>query len=192
MSEQASHSSFIKTPQQLVVVVVAAFVVPIVVILLVAALVTSGRHAPAEATERAVLARIQPVGTVVIEPGPSKLATTTGTAPAAPAASAAAPVVAANIPPPAAAPASAAKADGKKVFDTACAACHGTGVAGAPKLGDKPNWTARLAQGVNVLYEHAITGYQGKAGVMPPKGGNTALSDADVKAAVDFMAASAK
>jgi len=83
-------------------------------------------------------------------------------------------------------------ADGKKVFDTSCAACHATGVAGAPKFGDKAAWAPRIAQGVNVLYTHALGGFQGKAGVMPAKGGNTSLPDADVKAAVDYMVAAAK
>jgi cytochrome c5 len=93
---------------------------------------------------------------------------------------------------PAAAPAAAPAADGKKVFDMSCAACHATGVAGAPKFGDKAAWAPRIAQGANVLYTHAIGGFQGKAGVMPPKGGNTSLPDADVKAAVDYMVAAAK
>jgi len=107
---------------------------------------------------------------------------------AAPAAVAAAPAAVA-----AAAPATTATSpDGKKVFDASCAACHGTGVAGAPKFGDKAAWAPRIAQGVNVLYTHAIGGFQGKGGVMPAKGGNTALPDADVKAAVDYMVAAAK
>lgn len=109
------------------------------------------------------------------------------TPPAAPAAAAAAPAAA----PAAAAPAVASADAGKNVFNTACIACHGAGIAGAPKLGDKAAWTARVAQGNAVLYEHAIKGFQGKAGVMPPKGG-AAVSDADVKAAVDFMVASVK
>jgi cytochrome c5 len=91
-----------------------------------------------------------------------------------------------------AAPAAAAKADGKKVHDTACMACHATGVAGAPKTGDKAAWTVRIAQGTSVLYDHAVKGFQGKAGVMPAKGGNTALSDDEVKAAVDYMVGVAK
>jgi cytochrome c5 len=94
---------------------------------------------------------------------------------------------------PAAAPApAAAAADGKKVYDTACTACHTAGIAGAPKTGDKAAWAPRIAQGANVLYDHAIKGFQGKAGVMPAKGGNTSLSDADVKAAVDHMVAASK
>ena len=92
----------------------------------------------------------------------------------------------------AAAPTAAPAVDGKKVFTMSCAACHATGVAGAPKFGDKAAWAPRIAQGVNVLYTHALGGFQGKAGVMPPKGGNTTLPDADVKAAVDYMVAAAK
>jgi cytochrome c5 len=97
-----------------------------------------------------------------------------------------------NAPAPAQAPVPVIAADtGKKVFDTACVACHGAGIAGAPKLADKGAWDARIKQGTAVLYEHAIKGFQGKAGVMPPKGG-AAASDADVKAAVDYMVAAAK
>jgi cytochrome c5 len=98
--------------------------------------------------------------------------------------------VAAPVAPAAAAPVAAA--DGKKTYDTACSACHGAGVAGAPKLGDKAAWAARIAAGNAVLYDHAIKGFQGKAGVMPAKGGNTALADADVKAAVDYMVAGSR
>jgi cytochrome c5 len=89
-------------------------------------------------------------------------------------------------------PATPAKSDGKKVFDTACAACHGAGIAGAPKFGDKAAWAPRIAQGINALDTHALQGFQGKAGVMPPKGGYASLSDADVKAAVDYMVSAAK
>ena len=99
---------------------------------------------------------------------------------------------------PAAAPAAAAAAPavasvdaGKNTYNAACVACHGAGIAGAPKLGDKTAWAARIKQGDAVLYDHAIKGFQGKAGVMPPKGGSTA-SDTDVKAAVDYMVAAAK
>lgn len=91
----------------------------------------------------------------------------------------------------AAAPAVAGADLGKKAYDAACVVCHGAGVAGAPKLGDKAAWTARLGQGANVLYDHAIKGFQGKVGMMPPKGGST-LPDAEVKAAVDYMVAAVK
>lgn len=108
---------------------------------------------------------------------------------AAPAAvTAAAPAAAAA---PVAGPAVASADTGKKAYDTACFACHGAGIAGAPKFGDKAAWSARIGQGSSVLYEHAIKGFQGKAGVMPPKGGS-ALPDADVKAAVDYMVAAVK
>jgi cytochrome c5 len=114
-------------------------------------------------------------------------ATANAATPAAPAA-AAAPAPAAA---PAAAPATASADAGKALYSSACVACHGAGIAGAPKFGDKGAWAPRVAQGANVLYEHALKGFQGKAGVMPPKGGSSA-PDADVKAAVDYMAAAAK
>jgi cytochrome c5 len=109
---------------------------------------------------------------------------------AAAAAPAAAPVAAAAAPAPAATPAVAAN-PGKVVYEQTCVACHGAGIAGAPKFADQGAWAARIKQGSATLYEHALKGYQGKAGVMPPKGGSSA-SDADVKAAVDYMAAAAK
>jgi cytochrome c5 len=83
-------------------------------------------------------------------------------------------------------------ASGDSVYKTACSACHTEGVAGAPKTGDKAGWAPRVAQGKDTLYKHAIGGFQGKMGVMPAKGGNTSLSDADVKAAVDYMLAALK
>jgi cytochrome c5 len=105
---------------------------------------------------------------------------------AAPAAAAPAPVAAA----PAAAPV-AAVIDGKKIYDQACAACHTAGIAFAPKFGEKAAWTDRVKQGNDVLYTHAIKGFQGKKGMMPPKGGSS-VSDDEVKAAVDYMIAAVK
>jgi cytochrome c5 len=92
---------------------------------------------------------------------------------------------------PAAAPAGAGTevADGASIYQQACFACHGTGAAGAPKLGDKAAWSSRIAQGKDTLYEHAIKGFQGSKGMMPPKGGRMDLSDDAVKAAVDHMVA---
>lgn len=81
---------------------------------------------------------------------------------------------------------------GEAVYTANCAACHAAGVAGAPKLGDAATWSQRLAQGDDILYEHAIKGYQGSAGYMPAKGGNANLSDDEVKAAVDHMVANSK
>ena len=77
---------------------------------------------------------------------------------------------------------------GKSTYNKICAMCHAAGVAGAPKPGDKADWGARLAQGKPVLYKHALEGFTGKKGLMPAKGGSAALSEADVKAAVDYMA----
>jgi cytochrome c5 len=81
---------------------------------------------------------------------------------------------------------------GDEVFSMACVVCHGSGVAGAPKLGDVAAWAPRIAQGAAVLNQHALQGYQGKAGFMPPKGGRTDLSDQAVINAVDHMVANSK
>ncbi len=91
-----------------------------------------------------------------------------------------------------AAAAPAAARDGQQVYQASCVVCHGAGVAGAPKLEDKGQWAARIAKGSATLYASAINGMQGGAGVMPAKGGNPALSDAEVKAAVDYMVARSK
>ncbi|MDE2268393.1 MAG: cytochrome c5 family protein, partial [Betaproteobacteria bacterium] len=88
-------------------------------------------------------------------------------------------------------PVAATKVDGKGLYESTCIACHGAGVAGAPKVGDKAAWAPIIAQGDAVLYDRAIHGYTGKLGVMPPKGGSSA-SDDDVKAAVDYMVAQSK
>jgi cytochrome c5 len=82
----------------------------------------------------------------------------------------------------------AAKADGKKIFESNCVACHGAGLAGAPKTGDKAAWAPRLKAGMDALYASALKG----KGAMPPKGGNKDLADAEVKAAVDYAANLAK
>ncbi|MFB3088513.1 MAG: cytochrome c5 family protein [Acidiferrobacterales bacterium] len=84
------------------------------------------------------------------------------------------------------------KVNGQQVYQSICVACHGAGIAGAPKLGDASQWAKRIAKGLDILYASAINGVQGSAGVMPAKGGNPALSDAEVKAAVDYMVAQSK
>ena len=81
-----------------------------------------------------------------------------------------------------------AMADGKATYQQACAACHATGAAGSPKMGDKAVWAPRLAAGNEAMYAAAING----KGVMPPKGGRADISDADIKAAVDYMIAENK
>ena len=72
---------------------------------------------------------------------------------------------------------------GEAVYKSSCFACHDSGVAGSPKIGDKAAWTVRIATGSDSLYEAAIKG----KGAMPGKGGNMSIPDADVKAAVDYM-----
>jgi len=80
---------------------------------------------------------------------------------------------------------SMAEADdtGKKVYEETCAACHATGVAGAPKFGVKEEWEPHLAEGREHLVQNAINGID----QMPPKGGNPALSEDEVRAAVNYM-----
>ena len=83
-------------------------------------------------------------------------------------------------------PALAAKADlkhGEKIYNKICSACHASGVAGAPKFGDQAAWKDRIAEGLPTLEQHAINGYDG----MPARGGDSGLSDADVKDAVSYM-----
>ena len=79
--------------------------------------------------------------------------------------------------------------DGKKIYNGMCVACHGAGVAGAPRVGDKDAWAERIDKGATTLYANAINGVQGSSGVMPAKGGNPALSDDEIKAVVDYMVA---
>ena len=85
-----------------------------------------------------------------------------------------------------ASPAAAPK-NGSEVFQQVCSVCHGAGIAGAPKAGDKAAWAPRIAQGKATLYEHALKGFQGKSGVMPAKGARTDLSDDLIKQGVDYM-----
>jgi cytochrome c5 len=87
-----------------------------------------------------------------------------------------------------AAPAKAGKADGKSVYDSACVACHGTGVANSPKFGDKAAWAPRIKTGNDALYASALKGKN----AMPARGGNATLGDEAVKAAVDYMVAAGK
>jgi cytochrome c5 len=99
----------------------------------------------------------------------------------------------AQAPAPAAKPAPESKAlvaaaDGKKVYETTCIACHGLGVANAPRFGDKKAWEMHLMHGTEHLYQNALKG----TGAMPPRGGNLTLSDAEVKAAVDYMVKAVK
>jgi len=173
------QESFIKTPTQLIVVVVLAFVVPITIIYMIIQMVMSGTKSDHPAmTDKAVAERIQPVGSSKIgnEPSPLLTAPAAAAAPATPAA------------PGAQTAATNDSNKGKSVYDASCMACHGAGVAGAPKFGDAAAWAPRIKTGTDALYTNALKGKN----AMPPKGGNLALADADVKAAVDYMVSQSK
>lgn len=86
-----------------------------------------------------------------------------------------------------AATASSGPRDGETVFKGACFACHDTGVAGAPKRGDKAAWEPRIAQGIDTLKKHAIEGFTGKSGMMPPRGTCANCSDEEIENAIHYM-----
>lgn len=91
----------------------------------------------------------------------------------------------------AAAPAQQAAAgpqSGGDIYNARCAACHGSGLMGAPKVGNAGDWAARIGQGTETLYKHAINGFN----AMPPKGGCTTCSEDEIKSAVDHMVESSK
>lgn len=145
------HTSFIKTPQQLIVVLLLAFLVPIIGILLLVYLVI-GEHGtdPAALEPGVVAARIQPVGTVeVVDANAPKVVKT-----------------------------------GEEIVKNVCGACHTTGAANAPKIGDKAGWAPRLGMGLDGLLKSAVKG----KGAMPPRGGVPDLTDFEVARAIVFMA----
>jgi len=172
MSESPmSDSQFSKT-----FFIVIAMLVLLTVFLVVLAFINSSEVSDKLAaekqaeTDKVVAARVEPVGTLNVGDVPEAAATASA---------------------PAAATGGEAAAEeprsGEQVYQQACAACHATGVAGAPKTGDAAAWTDRIGQGDETLYDHAINGFQGQAGMMPAKGGNPNLSDDEVRAAVDYM-----
>jgi len=78
-------------------------------------------------------------------------------------------------------------AAGKTLYESNCASCHDSGSSGAPKLGNKEAWSGRMAEGKNIMIKKAIEGIDGKIGMMPPRGGNTSLTDEDVKTVILYM-----
>jgi cytochrome c5 len=152
MAEHDEHSSFIKTPKQLITIVLLAFVVPIIGIVMLVQLIISRPHAdPAALSPDAVAARIQPVGKVEF-----------GAASAAP----------------------GAPRTGEETVKAICGACHLTGAAGAPKVGDNAAWAPRLKGGLNGLLGNAVKGLR----AMPPRGGAADLSDYELARAIVYMA----
>ena len=142
---------------------------------------------PDSEVHAAVVHMVNAVGASWKMPPPAPVAATATAAVTSPMTASPAPIVP-IVMPPAAASIASAKADGKNVYETACVACHGAGVAGAPKFGDKVAWAPRLTSGKDTLYASSLKG----KGAMPAKGGQLQLSDDHVKAAVDYMVAAAR
>lgn len=153
----------------LVIGVLAAIALAILVLAMKMSDLTQGVYTrDTEEYKAAVEERIRPVGQVYL-PGDEVAA--------------AAPVVeTAAEPEPV-----AAAMTGPQVYNSACIACHGTGVGGAPIVGNADQWSDRIAQGADVLHRHAIEGFSGATGYMPAKGGRMDLSDEEISSAVDYM-----
>jgi cytochrome c5 len=177
-------------------------ILPALLIVILSACGQQKSDSPAESTPPAVSApgtEAQPVVPVaspvaatpaIPEPASTPVEPVSGAAKPAPRppAGAAAPTAAPRAEAPAASPAPADPAAGRQTYQQACAFCHDKGVAGAPRMGDTAAWSTRTAQGVDALYASALRG----KGAMPAKGGNPALSDDTVKAAVDFLVAGSR
>lgn len=153
------------------IIIAALAVLTVVLILGARALYLSAPTEPNGLAEQRTNERLRPVGAVY--------AGETGAAAMAAAAEAAAKAAASMV-------AYDGSLDGGFIYQQLCGACHTSGAAGAPKL-VQGDWTNRIPQGVDTLIKHAIEGYQGEAGIMPARGGNPALSDAQVEASVRWM-----
>ncbi len=140
---------------------------------------TLGGGPDVDMSEEAVLQRIKPIGSVTtaeVKPAPAA-ETKKEEAPAKATETAAAETKAAS-----------AARSGEEIFNTACTACHSTGAAGAPKLGDKEAWAPRIAAGMDALMESAINGKKS----MPPRGTCADCSDDELKHAVEYMVSKSK
>lgn len=170
----AEHDKKFFDTFMLVIGVLVGVAVGLYVLAKVVAANTQEKHILADpAVKAAVSERIQPVGQVAVagQDNSALAPKQTGSA---------------------AAPAAATDLAGEQVYNMACVACHGAGVAGAPKFGDTAAWAPRIAKGADTLHKHAIEGFQGEAGFMPPKGGRVDLSDQSIINAVEYMVAGSK
>ncbi len=152
---------------------IAGFVV-LSLVLITVALSVHGRHASDTRTPEqlaAVQMRIAPVGGVY--------AGASGQMAQAAAEAAAAAAAQAQV-------AYGGTLDGSVIYDSLCKTCHDTGAGGAPLM-TRAAWSDRIGKGTETLVQHAIDGFQGSAGVMPPRGGNPSLSDDQVRASVEWM-----
>jgi len=154
MNDAHNEQSGIRTPRQLILLILAAFLVPIIGITLLVQFVTNAPRESAGA-DNSPAAIAQRIRPVADEGYTFKDA---------------------NAP--------KVLKTGKEVFQSTCFACHATGAAGAPKVGDAAAWKARIAQGYETLLQHALHGLR----AMPPKGGNSDLDDVEVARAVAWMA----
>lgn len=150
------------------------FLVVVAILLGALAVLIYDRHPPPSNPDKQKIVeqRIAPVGGVY--------AGDTGRAAMAAAAEAAARAAASQV-------AYGGTTDGKEIYGQLCHSCHEAGVAGSPKMTDKAAWGPRVAQGIDTLIKHATEGFTGSTGVMPPKGGNPALNDAQIRATVEWM-----
>ena len=158
---------------------VIGFLVAVTVSLLFFAHYMHGKLPPAPnpAREAKLAERIRPLGSVY--------AGATGAAAMASAAEAAKAAAASQV-------AYGGTLDGSVIFGNLCTGCHTSGAGGSPKL-EKAAWASRVAQGIPTLVEHAMHGYKGPDGnMMPAKGGNPALTDAQVEATVKWMVGNLK
>lgn len=190
---EEDHTGPIKSPKQLLMTVFLAFVVPIFAMIGLVLYVTSGNKPAAGTvdTEQAMALRIQKIGTVALaEAGSSPAAAEPAAAASTATPNAATPATVAATPAAPAAPVKVAAAGagaGEALYKQVCTACHAAGVAGSPKFGDKAAWEPRIKTGLDALTASAVKG----KGAMPPKGGSAA-SEADIRAAVEYMVGAAK
>ncbi len=140
---------------------------------------TLGGGSDVDMSEAAVLERIKPVGSFTATASAPDQSEASSPPPTTGEAAAAAPATLAAA---ASAPAGGGRS-GEEIYNTSCTACHSTGAAGAPKLGDKEAWAPRIATGMDTMLEVAINGKN----AMPPRGTCGNCSDDDLKKAIEYM-----